>query len=215
MVDSGQIQIFINDAILLEWDRNKQTTINTLAKQIKDEYISAKKIAEYLPATEKAAYLKVIGAYNVEATRIAQATKKVEEVETFMKKKCKRVPVTDEQKLFISDLAINNKPPFQNKKNNYNDALILRSICEFITKNNYVLHDLIYVSNNPDDFIDKTTNKVHPELLNGIEQIRIQNVTNLGQALHIAPDLVEEIDEWLEYELDSEAMYQLDIRRGK
>jgi len=215
MKTNGEIEIFINDAILLEWERNKQTTTNNLAKQIREEYLSAKKIADYLPATEKAAYLALISKYQVETERIKQAEKKVAEVEAFMMKKCRNVPVTNEQKLFISDLAIQNKPPFQNKKNNYNDALILRSICEYIVKNNYTMHDLLYVSNNPDDFTDKKTGKVHPELLVGIEQIRITNVTDLSHAFQLAPGLVDEIDEWLEQELDNEAMYQLDIMRGK
>ena len=110
---------------------------------------------------------------------------------------------------------MNNKPPFQNRKNNFNDALILRSIAEYLQKNNYVLHDLIYVSNNPDDFMDKSTKKICPDLMTGLETIRVTNLTEPGRALKLAPGLVDEVDEWLETKLDNEAMYQLDIMRGK
>ena len=215
MQQNSEIQIFINEAVMFEWKRNKQTTIESVTKEIKKEYDSAKRIADYLPTETKVAYLEIISKYSDEKNRIAQAEARVEEVEKFMIENCSSVPVTESQKLYIAELAIHNKPPFQNRKNNYNDALILRSLCEFIIKENYVLHDLIYVSNNPDDFIDKSTNKVHSSLLDGVENIRLKNVTDLGHALHIAPNLVEEINQWLEYELQSESMYQLDVIRGK
>jgi len=146
--------------------------------------------------------------------RIQKAEQRVEEVEHFMRNECIKTPVTTEQKLFISELAINNKPPFQNRKNNYNDALIIRSLCEYIQKNNYVLRDFLYVSNNPEDFMDKTTKKIHADLLAGL-YVKLTSVTDLGHALKIAPDLVDEMDEQLEHDLDSYYMEQFDIERGK
>lgn len=215
MVDKGEVKIFINAAILNEWERNKVGTIKSLQLNIQNEFKSAKKLAAYLPDEEKDEFLEAVSKYKEESSRIEKAKTQVEKVEHFMKNKCTIVPITDEQKLFIAELAIHNKPPFQNRKNNYNDALILRSIAEYIQKNNYVLHDLIYVSNNPDDFMDKSTKKIHVDLMVGLESIRVTNLTELGQALQMAPGLVDEIDEWLEQQLDDDAMYQFDIRRGK
>ena len=112
-------------------------------------------------------------------------------------------------------MAINKLPPFQNKKNNFNDALILRNICEYVESQFPSAYDLIYVSNNPDDFIDKNTKEVYKDLFKNLEPINFKNVTELGEALRLAPELIEDFEDWLEDQLDRQAMYELDIRRGK
>jgi hypothetical protein len=171
-------------------------------------------LSNYLEDTTKGDYLKAISVYNNEAERIEKAKQRVEEVEVFMNT-CTLIPTTAEQKLYISELAINKRPPFQNNKNNFNDALIFRNICEYVDNTIPQLYDLIYVSNNPDDFIDKATKDVHADLLHGLKPVRFRNVTELGEALKLAPELIEDFDEWLEIQLDNEAMYQLDLMRGK
>ena len=206
--------VIVNDVILKEWARNKPTTINSLTASIKNEYKSALNLSNYLQGDTKDEYLKAISVYKDEASRIKKAEQRVEEVEAFMKS-CTLIDTTEEQKLFISELAINNKPPFQNKKNNFNDALIFRNVCEYVESAFPLLYDLIYVSNNPDDFIDKTTKEVHADLLTDLKPVRLKNVTELGEALKLAPELIDDFDEWLDMQLDNEAMYQLDLMRGK
>ncbi|SDD38860.1 PIN domain-containing protein [Williamwhitmania taraxaci] len=162
----------------------------------------------------KTNYLNTISEYKDEANRIKKAEERVEEVEAFMKS-CIIIETTEAQKLFIAELSTNKNPPFQNNKNNFNDALILRNICEFVENEVPALYDLIYVSNNPDDFVDKETKEVYSDLLVGLNPIRLKNVTELGEALKLAPELIEDFDEWLEIQLDNQAMYELDIMRGK
>jgi len=214
MKESGEINVIVNDIILKEWERNKPTTIKTLTNNIKNEYKSALNLSNYLQGNAKTDYLQTISEYKDEANRIKKAKDKVEEVEAFIKS-CTRIETTEAQKLFIAELSINKNPPFQNNKNNFNDALILRNICEFVDNEAPALYDLIYVSNNPDDFIDKGTKKVYSELLAGLNPIRLKNVTELGEALKIAPELIEDFNEWLDIQLDNQAMYELDIMRGK
>jgi len=214
MKEKGEVKIILNDIILKEWDRNKATTIKTLTTSIKNEYKSALSLANYLEDPVKTEYLKTISEYKEETNRVQKAEKRVEEIEAFMKS-CEIINVTENQKLFISNLAINKKPPFQNNKNNFNDALIIRNISEFVTNSFPSLYDLIYVSNNPDDFIDKKTKEIHQDLFEGLQEIRLKNVTELGEALKLAPELIEDFDDWLEYQLDREAEYQFDLMRGK
>lgn len=214
MKENGEIRVIVNDIILKEWARNKETTIKNLTNCIKNEYKSALNLANYLTAETKEKYLQVISEYKTEANRIKKANARVEEVETFMNS-CTRINTTDAQKLFIAELATNKKPPFQNNKNNFNDALILRNICEFVESEFPLLYDLIYVSNNPEDFIDKATKEVYDDLFANLKPIRLKNVTELGEALKLAPELIEDFDAWLDQQLDNEAMYQLDIMRGK
>ena len=214
MKESGEIRVVVNDIILKEWARNKETTIKNLTANIKNEYKSAQNLANYLTGEAKEKYLQTISEYKAEANRIQMANERVEEIEVFMNS-CTIIKTTKTQKLFIAELATNKNPPFQNNKNNFNDALILRNICEFVESEYPQLYDLIYVSNNPDDFIDKGTKEVHSDLFNGLKPIRLKNVTGLGEALKLAPELIDDFDDWLEMQLDNQAMYELDIRRGK
>ena len=214
MKENGEIRVIVNDIILNEWTRNKETTIKSLTNNIKNEYKSALNLANYLTAESKEKYLQIISEYKTENIRIKKANERVAEIEIFMNS-CTIINTTETQKLFIAELASNKKPPFQNNKNNFNDALILRNICEFVDSEFPLLYDLIYVSNNPDDFIDKETKEVYGDLFADLKPIRLKNVTELGEALKLAPELIEDFDIWLEQQLDNEAMYQLDIMRGK
>lgn len=214
MKESGEIKVIVNDIILKEWARNKPTTIKTLTNNIKNEYKSALNLSNYLQGDAKSNYLQTIYEYKDEANRIKKAEDRVEEVEAFMNS-CTVIETTEAQKLFIAELSTNKNPPFQNNKNNFNDALILRNICEYVDNEVPALYDLIYVSNNPDDFIDKGTKEVYADLLVGLNPVRLKNVTELGEAIKLAPELIEDFDEWLEIQLDNQAMYELDIMRGK
>ena len=214
MKEKGEIRIIINDIILKEWFRNKDSTIKNLIANIKNEYRSAINLANYLPIGTKEKYLQIISEYKNEENRIKKAKERVAEVEAFMNS-CTVINTTEKQKLFIAELASNKKPPFQNNKNNFNDALILRNICEYVESEYPLLYDLIYVSNNPDDFTDKNKKIVYEELFENLKPIRIKSVTELGEALKLAPELIENFDDWLDQQLDNEAMYQLDLIRGK
>jgi len=214
MKNNGEIEVIVNDVILMEWERNKPKTIKNLSDSIKNEYKSALKLANYLNGEAKENYLQTIAEYKDEAARIAKAEQRVNEIEEFMNT-CTKIETTVKQKLFIANLAVQKIPPFQNNKNNFNDALIIRNICQHVDVNFPMKYDLIYVSNNPTDFIDKETNEIYECLFEGLNPIRLLNVTELGQALNIAPELMDDFDEWLEIQLDNEAMYQLDLMRGK
>ncbi len=214
MKEREEIQVIVTDITLIEWARNKPKTLSSLTESIKADYISATNLAKYLSGESKENYLRTISNYKEEAKRLASAKAKVDEIETFMKS-CSVIETTQEQKLFIANCAINKFPPFQNNKNNFNDALILRSTYEYVNRQFPQKFDLIYVSNNPDDFIDKQTAKVHESIFSGLEPIEIKNVRELGEALRLAPELIDEFDEWLDAQLDSQAMHQLDMMRGK
>ena len=212
MKEKDEIRIIVNDVLLLEWERNKGNTIDTLITNLKNEYSSAKNLSHYLDEPHKTDYLRIVSEYKDEEIRVDRAKKRVEEVETFMKS-CKIIEVTEEQKMFIANLAINKKAPFQNNKNNFNDALILRNIFEYSDNTIPNLYDLIYVSNNPDDFIDKATSEVHSTILEGLNPKRLKNVKDLGHALHLAPELIADFDDWLDYQLESYYDYDTMMNR--
>lgn len=214
MKENNSFEVIVNDVIMQEWERNKENTLKSLVNSIKNEYSSAINLSNYLDDEKKSFFLDIISNYKDEAKRIEKATKRVNEIEEFMKT-CTIINVTNEQKLFISELAINKVPPFQNNKNNFNDALILRNICEYSQNEIPWKFDLIYISNNPDDFINKQTNQIHQDLFKDIKTIRLKNVTQLGEALKLAPELIEDFDDWLEHQLEEKAYTEWEISRGK
>ena len=59
------------------------------------------------------------------------------------------------------------------------------------------------------------TKEVYANLLEGLRPIRLKSVTELGEALKLAPELIEDFDSWLDHQLEMEAQYKLDIMRGK
>ena len=214
MKDNDEINVLVNDVIIKEWNRNKENTIKRLITSIKNEYNAAKNLANYFQGQNKTDYLQQISEYKEEHNRIDKATDRVQEIENFMKG-CQIIEVTDEQKLFVSELAINKKPPFHNNKNNFNDALILRNILEFVKNEMPFQYDLIFASKNPSDFINNKTGEVYETLLDKLNPVRLKNVTELAEALELAPELIEDFDDWLDHQLDMEAQRQLDIMRGK
>jgi predicted nucleic acid-binding protein len=209
-----EIEILVNEVILKEWKRNKKKTIKSLVESIQSEYKSAIKLSSHMEEPAKSEFLLILTEYKDEKKRIEKAEAKVQEVEEFMNC-CEKIKITDEQKLFISNLAIDKKPPFENNKNNFNDALIIRNICETAENTIPNLYDIIYVSNNPQDFIDKETNEVYSSLMDGINSVRLKTVIELGQALKLAPELIEDFDDWVDSYLDAQLDYEMDLRRGK
>lgn len=214
MKENGEVEIIINDIIIQEWNRNKETTTKSLIQSIKNEYNSAINLSNYLHEKEKETFLNSISQYKDEKNRITKAENRVSEIENFMNT-CTIIKTSDKQKLFISELAIQKKHPFQNNKNNFNDALILRNICEFAQNQIPKKYDLIYVSNNPDDFTDKTTGDIYPDLFKGLGPIRLKSVTQLGEALNLAPELIDDIDDWIDYHVEMSALIEWEISRGK
>jgi predicted nucleic acid-binding protein len=214
MKNNKEIEIIVSDINILEWNRNKTKKIRSLTNAIENEYKSALKLASYLDGKAQNEFLRTVSEYKDEKTRIAKAEQRVNEIEEFMKT-CTIIYATDEQKLFIANLNIQKIPPFQSTKDNYNDALIIRSLCQYVDSNLPMKYDLIYVSNNPQDFIDQGTGQVYKCLFEGLEPIRLENVKELNHALNLAPELMDDFEEWLDWQLDNEAMRQLDLIRGK
>jgi len=212
--EDEEFTVLVNDVVIKEWQRNKAKTISSLADSIKIEYKAAKSLANHLSGEAKTKLLESLAEYKDEASRIRKATDRVNSVEEFMLS-CKVFDTTEKQKLYVANLAIEKQPPFQNNKNNFNDALNYRSFCEFTEDSFPHQYDLIYVSNNPDDFIDKQTKEVHASITDGLSSMSIKNVTDLGEALQLAPELIDDFDDWIDAQLEDEAMYQLDIMRGK
>jgi len=211
--ETEEFTVLVNDVVIKEWHRNKEKTITSLADSIKIEYKAAKSLANHLSGEAKTKLHESLAEYMEKLPEFEkQLTGSI-----VWKNLCFHVKflTQEEQKLYVANLAIEKQPPFQNNKNNFNDALNYRSFCEFTEGSFPHQYDLIYVSNNPDDFIDKHTKHVHGSITEGLSYMSIKNVTDLGEALQLAPELIDDFDDWIDAQIEDEAMYQLDILRGK
>lgn len=221
-VDNSTIEIIVNDIIITEWERNKETNAKRLCESIKQEYISAMRLCAFIENDEdRRKFTDILSRYKKEGERLQQAMIRVEKVEKLLKK-CTNTIVSDSQKLYVANLAIYKRAPFSNNKNNFNDALIIRNIAETIT-NRIVMegsalpykYDLIYVSNNLKDFVDSETHEIYTELLEGCEGLRIISIQDLTHALRVRDELIDDFDEWIDYMVEMHAELEAEIIRGK
>lgn len=199
--------IIANDIIRSEWTRNKDNTIANAIKNYKRLWVAINNIADSFTSPDKEAFKEYIKKAKLLTLNEETAKNKVDDVEQLLfQSVC--TSATDEQKLHIANLAINNKPPFHHSKNNFNDALIIRNLCQYVSENISVPKDtlpgpgnhFIYLSNNPKDFIDPDTEQVFPDILAGIDlNFELVNMKSLPSALHLSKELSDEYDAWLDY----------------
>lgn len=214
-VADKEVEILVNDVIILEWYRNKEKTIKSLLESITNEYKSAKNLIKFLPDEQKDTFNLLLESINSNDKRRQKAELRVDEIEKLILNS-KKIDVTDEQKLFVAKMAIEKKGPFSNNKNNFNDTLILRNIIEHCESQSYPYqYDLIYVSNNPKDFCIDGKEEIYPEIIDGFESLRIKSVTELGYAFELSSELIEDFDDWLDWQVEMWAEYQADLARGK
>ncbi len=211
----GEIELIVNDIIILEWYRNKENTIKRLQESIANDYKCAEKLIKFLPDEQKDMFKLLLKSINNKDKRLQKAELRVAEIEELLFDS-KKIDVTDEQMLFVAKMAIDKKGPFLNNKNNFNDTLILRNIIEYCVSQNYPFpNNLIFVSNNPDDFCMKDTKQIYPEIIDGFESLRIESVTDLCHALQLSSELIKDFDDWSDCQLGMLAEYQADHAIGK
>ncbi|MGY2132297.1 PIN domain-containing protein [Hymenobacter sp. HD11105] len=215
-INDKEVILLSNDIIIEEWNRNKEQTIKAVTNTIKGNYNAAKKVADFLDPQDKSDYLKSLQPYfNNDQNIIDIATKRVEETERILRDSAK-APITDAMKLNVVEWALNKRAPFKNKANSVGDALILLSSVEYIKARTIGITDSIFVSFNHDDYTDgKDINKLHDEFNELITDSHMTFTRNIGEALDLAPTLIGQISDYIDFHADSWVAWQAEISRGK
>lgn len=213
VIEKRDALILINDIVKLEWDRNESQTRKDFAKVVKSFVNDAKLLGDLLPAEDNQKdYQSFFSEIQSSPTWIDDfVDKRITMIKDVMSL-CHNVPYTAEQKLYVADLAIEKKGPFVRNKNNFNDALILRSFSEYVEKNSNIYNEFIFATDNKQDFVDSSTNKIYPEIIKDID-VTIDDVKDFGQALKKLPEVIE--SEQLDYEINSWIEWQAEIAMGK
>lgn len=201
-VQNSELKILINDVIIDEWTRNKdnaQKLVELLEKKKKEIKLARKKFKAYLskesyPVLNKL-HEEIIDNINL---KILRNQNHVQDIETFLKKECIKIPVSIKVKNHVANLALKKtKAPFLRDKNNFADAIILYSAIEFL-EHELIKHEekAIFISNNYKDFSsEKNEEKFHPDILEKIGLLDLHYQRHLPKALDLGNDLQAEIEE--------------------
>lgn len=201
--ENGDIKILINDIILKEWIRNKHNAmvkVAALKKKLESPNDIFNSIAKY--TTSNLDQIKTEYLAGIEKD-IQANEEHINNVEEFLNRECLIIEISQEIKLKMFDLSINNQAPFHNKKNNIADATILFSAADYLEEILYSQDcTAIFVSNNVTDFTDgKSTDRFHPEILTQLKAPSIKYQRVLPGALNLSKEIIIELEEFYRQEL--------------
>lgn len=101
----GEVELIVNDVIISEWYRNKENTIQNLLKSITNEHKSTKNLIKFLLDEQKDMFNLLLEYISSNDKRHQKAELRVDAIEKLLLNS-KKMEVTDEQKLFVAKMAI-------------------------------------------------------------------------------------------------------------
>jgi len=217
--DKKQAQVIINEIIVTEWKRNKEhckAKIKKLEQKLTNKDNAFKEIEKYTKADIKQLQEEFIQSIKEE---ISQNEAHIQNVEDFIFNECVKVEISQEIKLRVFDLSINNQAPFHNKKNNVGDAAILLSAVEYLkNRQDYFGYKAFFISNNIEEYTDsKNSKEFHPQLTALLSEVNIQFERVLPSALNISKQIITEMKEFfikLAEHAVEEFTWDLDIKES-
>lgn len=197
--DSGEFTILVNSIIINEWNRNKKRAY-AFIKQLEEQ--KKKLLADLIiqKDTLNTDIFKSLCA-SIDTSfepKIRLNQEHIENVE-FLIQNSQIIPISDQVKLKVVDLAINkDKAPFVTNKNNFADAVILFSSLEYLQSGiTNPLERAVFVSNNYKEFGESAnSNNFHPDFAETIINIQIEYHRHLKTLLSLTEDIQTEIDEF-------------------
>lgn len=201
--ESNNVCILVNEVIFEEWKRNKENNklrIKKLTNKLENSNSLFTSIKKYVKSNTDSLQKEFVEGLKED---IVSNEEHIQRVETFLFNDCQKVTISQELKIQIFDLALSNKAPFHNKKNNIADASILFSAADFL-KGKLGREDksAIFVSNNFKDFTDsKNKNDFHPDIKKLLDDTDINYRRALPDALELREEIISQIEEYHKYEM--------------
>lgn len=197
--NEGRISVLINDIIFAEWERNKERCYDNIKKlqtKLIDKNNAFAEISKYANGSTES--LKKEYEFGLQSM-IAENEKHVNDVKEFIQNHCTHIPISQDVKLKVYELSINNLPPFHNKKNNVADAAILLSEVEYLRSKVMDFDSTaFFISNNLEEYTDgKNTHEFHPELIELIKPVDLHYQRVLPAALNISKKIISQLQEFL------------------
>lgn len=200
------------DIVLDEWERNKEKILNEIVTSIRSHAKSALKMGELLSGKDKEDLHRIVEKYaTIEKEQIELAKVYFDRVEKLLRSST-LYKINDNLKLEMANRALTKKAPFHNNKNNMADALLYFGAVQYVTKNSEIALDLIFVTLNHKEFSDSDDiTKLHPDL----HKPNVHFFNNVAQALKMRKELIDEMDEYMEYRFWDWIETEAEIARGK
>lgn len=217
--DKNQAQVIVNDIIVTEWNMNKEhckAKIKKLEQKLANKDNVFKEIEKYTTANIDQLKEEFIQSIEKE---IRSNNAHIQKVENFIFNDCVKVEISQETKLKIFDLSINNQAPFHNKKNNVGDAAILLSAVEYLkSRQDYFGYQAFFISNNIEEYTNGNNSKdFHPQLATLLSGVDIKFERVLPSALNISKQIVADMEQFFiklaEYAV-GEFTWDLDIKES-
>jgi len=216
--DNENLIFLVNEIVLEEWERNKQSTGNQI-KELRNKLKSYQSQLKTIKQLMNGKSDSEINALNELMTkeieeRIVKHEAHIIEVDDYLKTQTEMIEVRDEIKVQASELALSKKAPFVgDKRNSMADAVILLSSIDHIKKNLGNETDLsvfgdkyevttsypesYFVSSNKGDFCDPTDPEtIHKDLQPFLESTKTQFYFTLGKlVIHIEAEYLTKEEE--------------------
>ncbi|MFT7158194.1 MAG: hypothetical protein ACI8Q1_003223 [Parvicella sp.] len=217
-VNEGRVIILINEIVQTEWERNRDQA----ASQIKDienkykSYLNSLKSIEGFIGSQPE-FDKLKDDLNLEyLKRIDRHKGHIQSVVEFLKEQAQKIEILDSSKVEATNLAIQRKAPFiEKKKNSMADAIIFLSSIEHIYLNerqpifsieessdDFIFPESYFVSSNKTDFSHpENKEKIHPDLAPYLDKTKTKFYFTLADLVKSLEDgyLSEEEERILEH----------------
>lgn len=201
-IEEKKCRIFSNYIVKKEWTRNK-----SVCSQLITKYEAQIAILQNLLKKRRSSidFLEFSGNTKKEVEvlqeKINKNKKHIGLIENILEQSLD-IPISDQQKVIVTEWAIDKKPPFHHKNNSVGDALIFLSTVDFFYFNNEELYikNTVFVSSNTSDYALKAGDKVlHPDLDSMLKDKPVIFETNLARALQCGDEIIAAYQRFLDY----------------
>jgi|GEM_PF-1067686 len=163
-LETGEVGLIIPDHIIVEWERNKESTIATIKTSIASSVAQLKNI----PALQDRKFVQsVFNSDNFEAS----ARLRVSKIDEILEKHVRIAPLTDNAQKEASYRTLNRLAP-SHKKDSFSDAVNVFSVLDYVRDND--LTSVIFVTKNYRDYSSLShKHLVHPDLKTLFDEVSL------------------------------------------
>ena len=192
----GKFVLLVPEIIYAEYFQNEDKPIRQLEDLIEKEYDSVRALSEHMNSNDKEIILKLLTKYAESSDkRLEIARQRLESIKELISMHSKLIPTSSNAKELAIMHSLQKQAPMH-KKNSFSDALIFFSAYDyFVKKHDPALKNIIFVSNNHEDFSDtKDKDVIHPDLKGYLDKIGMYYERNIGRAFKLSISIEQHIE---------------------
>lgn len=197
LVAMKEVSLILPRTVVDEFNRNKNKIVNDSGKSLSDVLKRTKQMVhEFGTAANKEMVVGLLDDIEFKIPGLSDSSYFTVRAIEGLFALSYIIETTDEMKLKASQRAIDKVAPFHLNKNSFNDALILETYLEVISRRKQRNVYCAFVTHNKHDFSNPTGNQKepHPQLCKYFDKNKSAYYINLAEALQaISPELITEL----------------------